>query len=319
MRLVPLSEVFHLSYGDKLDMNKMQRAKNGEGIAFVSRSARNNGVVAMVQPLPGKIPNPAGSLTIALGGSVLSTFLQITPFYTGQNVAVATPKVPMSNNQLIYYAVCIKENAFRYSACGREANRTFKNIQVPAMTDIPAWITQSDPTMFDGKDAPLESKVVALNPSSWMEFRLDELFELKKGKRLTKAAIKPGDIPFIGAIDKNNGVRQMISNTSHLHDGGTITVNYNGSVGQAFYQPDAFWASDDVNVLYPKFDMTASSALFICSVIRQERYRFSYGRKWHSERMQATTIKLPVDANGDPDWAYMEAFIKSLPYSSQID
>ena len=35
-----------------------------------------------------------------------------------------------------------------------------------------------------------------------------------------------------------------------------ITVCYNGSVGETFYQDQPFLASDDVNVLYPKFDMT---------------------------------------------------------------
>lgn len=29
-------------------------------------------------------------------------------------------------------------------------------------------------------------------------------------------------------------------------------MRYNGSVGEAFYQPKAFWATDDVNVLYFK-------------------------------------------------------------------
>jgi hypothetical protein len=34
--------------------------------------------------------------------------------------------------------------------------------------------------------------------------------------------------------------------------------------------------------------------------------------------MRETTIKLPATPEGKPDWDYMEKFIKSLPYSSQI-
>ena len=30
-------------------------------------------------------------------------------------------------------------------------------------------------------------------------------------------------------------------------------------------------------------------------------------------------IKLPVDTNGNPDWQYMEKYIKSLPYSKTLN
>jgi hypothetical protein len=90
-------------------------------------------------------------------------------------------------------------------------------------------------------------------------------------------------------------------------------------VAEAFYQPVPYWATDDVNVLYPKgFKLTAATALFICTIIRMEKYRFNYGRKWHLERMRESVIKLPVTKTGDPDWEFMENYIKSLPYSSQI-
>jgi hypothetical protein len=129
--------------------------------------------------------------------------------------------------------------------------------------------------------------------------------------------MKVGHTPYIGAIDGNNGYRQLIS-TEPIHDGNTITVNYNGSVGEAFYQPEPYWASDDVNVLYPKFKMNKYSALFICAIIRKEKYRFNFGRKWHVERMRVSKIKLPIKSEGKPDYEFMERYIKCLPYSKVI-
>lgn len=58
-------------------------------------------------------------------------------------------------------------------------------------------------------------------------------------------------------------------------------MNYNGSVAETFYQPVPFWASDDVNVLYPKFELNPEIAMFLTAIIRQDKYRFNYGRKWH--------------------------------------
>ena len=112
------------------------------------------------------------------------------------------------------------------------------------------------------------------------------------------------------------------------HSGNTITINYNGSVGEAFFQQEPFWATDDVNVLYPKaFKLTADVGLFLVAVLRYEKYRFSYGRKWTKENMIRHKIKLPVKYNLDklysergfvPDWEYMSKYIKSLPFGDQI-
>jgi hypothetical protein len=126
-----------------------------------------------------------------------------------------------------------------------------------------------------------------------------------------------GNTPFIGSIDNNNGVSAYVGQHP-VHQGNTITVNYNGSVAEAFYQPEPFNASDDVNVLYPKFPMSSYTAMFLVTVIRLEKYRFNYGRKWHLERMAQSQVRLPVKTNGKPDWKYMERYIKSLPFSSQL-
>jgi hypothetical protein len=95
-------------------------------------------------------------------------------------------------------------------------------------------------------------------------------------------------------------------------------VNYNGSVAETFYQPEPFWCSDDVSVLYPKFKMNPAIAMFISTVIRLERYRFNYGRKWNLVRMKAAIILLPAKTDGTPDWRYMEQYILSLPFSNQL-
>lgn len=151
-----------------------------------------------------------------------------------------------------------------------------------------------------------------MKTSEWQWFCLGDkrLFKIKKGKRLTKEDMINGSIPYIGAIDNNNGVSQYISNDGHLHPANTITVSYNGSVAEAFYQERDFWATDDVNVLYPNFKLNRYIALFITTIIRKEKYRFNYGRKWDKQLMEKSKIKLPVDTNGNPNWNWIEQFIK---------
>lgn len=97
----------------------------------------------------------------------------------------------------------------------------------------------------------------------------------------------------------------------------TITVCYNGSVGETFYQDQPFLASDDVNVLYPKFDMTKEIALFIAPLIKSVSARYNYVDKWKQEEMIAGAIKLPVDLSGEPDWAYMDEYMSAVMRESE--
>lgn len=148
---------------------------------------------------------------------------------------------------------------------------------------------------------------------SYQYFKIASLFDLVKGKRLVKEVMAPGDIPFIGAISVNNGVRNYIDD-GVVNEPNCITVNYNGSVGESFYQSEPFIASDDVNILYAKswWTLNKYTALYICTVLKHNRSRFDYGRKWKTERMLETELLLPTDSTGRPDWQYMDDYTRSL-------
>src|SRR5699024_9459949 len=50
--------------------------------------------------------------------------------------------------------------------------------------------------------------------------------------------------------------------------------------------------------------------------IAADRYRWAYGRKWRPARMVDSEIFLPATPEGQPDWDFMEEYMKSLkqPY-----
>jgi hypothetical protein len=314
MKLIELNKIFDIQYGNQFDSYKLDTDENSD-INFVTRSNQNLGVGRKVSQYNDIEPFPEGLITVALGGSVLSTFIQLGKFYTGQNIKILTPKYDMNFNEKVYYCLAIERNKFRYSACGREANITLHALLIP--DKVPKEFLNIEINTINISKESLIKNSHTLQPDKWKSFEYDSLFKIKKGKRLTKEYFISGKTPFIGSIDSNNGYRDLIGQEP-IHEGNTITVNYNGSVGEAFYQPVPFWASDDVNVLYPKYKFNKYLAMFILPLIRIEKYRFNYGRKWEMERMKKSTIKLPVDKSGNPDWQYMENYIKSLPYSSSL-
>lgn len=318
MKLVRLDTLFQVKYGHSLELNKLTKSTINAGIPFVSRKGLDNGIDCYVEQIPDIEPYPAGDLTCALGGTVMATFLQERPYYTAFHVACLRPNVSLTKPQLLYYAACIRVNKFRYNY-GRQANKTLKELLIPSLDSLPDWVNQTTVELPDKTKQPsIHIVTPSLDATKWKSFFYNDLFSIQKGRRLTKAEMINGSTPFIGAINSNNGVSSYISNQP-IFDGNTITVNYNGNgVADAYYQPKGFWATDDVNVLYPRFKINSAIALFICALIRKEKYRYNYGRKWTLEKMNKSTIKLPVKHDGSPDFYSMENYIKSLPYSSQI-
>ena len=155
--------------------------------------------------------------------------------------------------------------------------------------------------------------------SEWKPFAIGNIFDVIKGTRLTKAHMKSGDIRFIGSSSMNNGCTSLVGNTENMHPANTITVCYNGSVGETFYQDEPFLASDDVNVLYPKFNMNRNIALFIAPLIKAISARYSYVDKWKQDVMVADEIMLPVDINGEPDWTYMDEYMSEIVKESEVN
>ena len=171
--------------------------------------------------------------------------------------------------------------------------------------------------------------MLQLNDREWKEFLFPDVFEIKGGFYNKKPLFEvDGNIPFIGATDSNNGITQFntknrIDQTSKTGDannatldkkifaGNCIVVTNNGSVGYAYYQKHPFTCSHDVNPLYLKNRMlTPSIAYFLICVIEKQRVCFSYVHKWRPKRMKKSRILLPVTDQGDPDYDFMEAFIK---------
>lgn len=298
-------------------------------IPLISSGSTNNGIVGYIDE------NGDGKAQIFKANCITvdmfcNAFYQNGDFYAVSHgrVNILCPKFKCNLQIGLFICSIIKKEQFKYSygraVYSSEIARMI--IKLPSTPD-----NEPDWNYMEQYIKSLNHKPIAtanrgkygshtLGVENWVEFCVGDLFEVKKGKRLTSDDQTDGDTPYIGAIDSNNGVANYIGQGA-IHDGNTISLSYNGSVGEAFYQPKPFWATDDVNVLYFRKENGVAFnkyiALFICAVLRQEKYRYSYGRKWVLESMKSTIIKLP-EKSGKPDWCYMENYMKSLPYGDRI-
>jgi type I restriction enzyme M protein len=131
--LLELQDLFDINYGINLELYKFDECDyaNPLAIPFVSRTEKNNGVSAFVERQLDIEPNPAHTLSVAVGGSVLSTFYQPNPYYSGFHIFVLKPKSAMTPIEMLYYATMIRSNKYRYNY-GRQANKTLKHLLLPA-------------------------------------------------------------------------------------------------------------------------------------------------------------------------------------------
>ncbi len=315
MRKVPLSEIFDIVYGSQLDLNKLE-VDLENGINFISRSRENLGVQTKIKKVANKTLFKKGSITVTLGGSyLLSSFVQKEDFYTAQNIKVLTPKQPLSDLQKKFYCYAIERNRFRYTSHGREANKTLDGLPVPTIDNIPSWVTSTEITL------PNEKKILAKNHNlginKWQHFKLSNLFTISGSKTTPILELEKyggGIYPYVTTQATNNGVGGFYD--FHTEQGNCLTVD-SAVVGYCSYQKDNFSASDHVEKLVPEFKMNKYIALFLTTILNLEQYRYNYGRKCSQTRMKEINIKLPTK-NTQPDWQFMEDYIKSLPYSKSL-
>ena len=320
-------------YGVNLELvNCVETDRNDpEAVAFVSRTESNNGVSAYVKPVPGVIPQPKDTITVAGGGSVLATFLQTQPFYSGRDLYLLYPKEDISRKAKLFLVTVIKANKYRYNY-GRQANVTLPHLRLrlPATPDgKPDWQwMESYVDSLHSKPLKTSNGVKAI-PSAfdireWNEFRVGELFDsIYKVASYDDGELERVDvwnektIPYVTRTDLDNSVKSLVLSAGlvNIETGNAIVIG--DTTSTISYQPGPFVAGE--HIIAARADwMNKYTGLFITCLLRQERYRYSYGRAYKLDSIRNTELRLPATPDGEPDWQWMENYIKSLPYGDRL-
>lgn len=147
----------------------------------------------------------------------------------------------------------------------------------------------------------------------WGEFFVSDVFDtVQRGKRLTKVNQIDGEIPYISSTALNNGVDNFIGNTEKVRKSDNdLTLANSGSVGACFYHNYEYIASDHVTSLrLPNGSDTVYK--FISVILGRLEEKYSFNREINDTRIKREKILLPIDKDGNPNWFYMENFIKNI-------
>lgn len=314
-----ISDLFEVRYGVNMELSNCEIVSEDDenGINFVARTASNNGVVAKVARVEGVKPQAAGTLSCAVGGSVLSTFLQTEPYYSGRDLYVLSPKREMCIQEKLYWCMMIKANAYRFNY-GRQANKALPDIDIP--NEVPEWVLK---TKINYIHTTVEKTEKQFFVNDWKEFKLggkEGLFQFENCKCKNAGELNAGsDIFYIGAKKNDNGVMKKVAYNELLVTRGNCIIficDGQGSVGYTNYIDKDFIGSTTLAVGRNE-KLNKYNALFLVTILDLEKPKYSYGRKYR-KHLQEVVIKLPATKEGKPDYQYMEDYIKSLPYGDRI-
>lgn len=150
---------------------------------------------------------------------------------------------------------------------------------------------------------------LSLQDREWQPFFIEDIAEIVSGKDIYERERVDGTKPYITATANNNGIGYFVSNTNDTLESGCLSVNRNGSVGYCFYHPYSALYGNDTRKLRPKVNNKYVS-LFISMCITSQREKYGYGYKMGTGRLKRQRILLPVDNYENPDWRFMEEYMR---------
>ncbi len=155
-----------------------------------------------------------------------------------------------------------------------------------------------------------------LNDREWCVFLIGDLFSVKRPPARNKDNYEVGDIPFVASGSVNNGVMKCCKplEDEKLDEAGCITVS--PVDGSAFYQPYPFLgrggAGSSILMLYAD-NMNLYSGQFIAKMISNTcACKYTYGHMGNKDGIKRERIMLPIDENNNPDYQFMEDYVKEL-------
>lgn len=340
---IPLNQLFDVARSKSIDKRYLSFVdKNTNTIEFIGRTSINNGIQGYV--LKDSVnfePNPSNSLSIIQIGHNWATWHD-KPWYAAQNIFCLIPK----KDQVYEHNV----HMFLQSVINKKLQQYQGFTTYPKVTDIKKMTLKlpvdknGDPDWqyMDTYIAKLtalahknvsslkkaKAKPAKINIDQWGEFKVSDWFDIRpskytkeNGKALKNAELfDGGNNPVIVNSNTNNGIGGYTSKP--LTEQGNV-ITYSDTTDGAstiFYQDKPFVGYSHVKVMLPKLKLSQATMIYLTSIIisaiKNQKYDFSY--KLTTDKMLNTIIKLPIDANGEPDWEYMSNQVRHLAALSDL-
>ena len=330
-----ISEEFEIKNSKAYHKTSLKET-NQNGISYITRTNLNNGVEAIVenQDFITNKPN-----TIVFGAENATFFYQPNEYITGNKMYYIQNKKINKYSGLFLQLVLnksIDNCGFGYGKglTGTRVQKRYISLPVnkkgePDFEFMETFMKQKEIEKINQyykfvKDKIVKSKdfqeVSPLEKKEWSDFKITTFFNFAKGDQNNMANLEKGIVPLVSAKKGDNGCKDFASQKNKkLFKKNSLTLNNDGDggAGISFYQPFDYLLDSHVTALYPKMDLNKYVLLFISRCITAQRNKFGHGYSINNQRLKVLKIMLPIDEKGQPDYEYMENYIKKIEYKKR--
>ncbi len=309
---------------------KESNIKKGK-IPYITAKATNNGLNCFI-----------GNSNLFEGNNItvekvkLSAFYQPSKYYCSHDVSVLSNSKLNKENSL-FIATMIGRQGSKYSY-GRQAQMNVvkkQKILLPvnekSEPDYEYMENYTKSTMdrkvkiykkyIQNVLSGLEYKEIEpLENKEWKEFVIGEVFNVLNSKPYHKKDLKisnnyKNSIPYVSRTNRNNGVEEIIQKEDSFKINKKNTIAFGAENATFFLQPFEYITGNKIYTINHK-QINKFNGLFIQQALNTsiKDCGFSYGQGLTGTRAKRRNVLLPINENNDPDFEYMEQYMKNLMY-----
>lgn len=314
-----LEQLFQIKIGKNIDKICADTTGNE---AYITRTEFNNGLVGFIKG-DSALKNEDFPV-ITIGNETAKPFVQNFPFFTGTKVNIMIPKEKMSVPVLQFIATSLDKHRrnFSYSFTANSTRLKELQIMLPAVSEeepdyafMEEYMREVEKRQKEKYKSYIQKKieelgnVEKLEDKEWKAFFIEKVCEIESGQDIYQTERTFGFTPYITATAEQNGIGYFVGNNNDTLEEDCISVNRNGSVGYAFYHPYKALYGNDTRKLRPRVQNKYAS-IFISLAITQQKEKYGYGLKMGTGRLKRQYIMLPINTEGEPDYVFMESYMK---------
>jgi hypothetical protein len=327
--------LFSILRGDITKQNELVQAD--EGVSFIAQNDTDNGFVKRVNAA-GYRQFPAGSIII--GRQTGAVYFESTPFITTDGVLVLIPNnFKLTKYTGLYLVALLKKQLGVFGYTNTVSATKLSDFMLPLPVTADGTIDFGSMERYiciieEERIRELEAYLIVTGladytltaderqflqdyqagVAKYKAFRIVDIFDVKNTQSIMSRDItlNSGTTPYLTASGTNNAVGGYITfDDSFLDKGNCIFIG--GKTFVVSYQGKDFFSNDSHNLaLYLKETgaQTKENQLFmVASIYKSLSSKYSWGDSISYKKIQADEVNLPIDTNGNPDYAFMTAFI----------
>ncbi len=319
-QLVSLSSLFFLKNGvASTGIERLPFRKNENWIPYIRPSYRQDSSIdAYVNRnmfLEDEI-FPKETLYVSTNGQGSHTYSYVSAcdFVPNSDVTVLIPKIDMSLEEKLFYAMCITSNRFKFSYGRKPKGQKLAELKLPRMVNAD-WVTldfhKIKSKMLQNLDLETLKIKASIKEEKAEMIPLSSLFDLKNGvasSEVKRISYKKNDnwIPYIRpsyrqstSIDAYVNRNMFMDDEIYPKETLYVSTNGQGSHTFSYISVGDFVPNSDVTVLLPKREMTLKEKLFYAMCITHNRFKFSYGRKPKGQKLAELLIPSAITKEFD--------------------